>query len=98
MAMLNAAVASNVMRSRADRGPVPAGLQHRLPGGHHIELILGVRFLVVDAAGRDRVSADAQVGDAEVLGPVVRARPGRPRELPGTADHLHPSLLRWPVP
>ncbi len=56
-------------------GPTSAvpvsGLQRGPAGADHVDLVLGVRGLVVQAADRDAVRAQAQVVAAQVDDPVV---------------------------
>src|SRR5215472_16264645 len=84
-------------RPRADRGAVLARPEHRPPGGDHVDLVLGVRHLLVGAAAPDRVAADAQVGGAQVLDPVTarlagrRGWVGRGCEEASAGQYLHPA-------
>ena len=49
-------------------GCEPAG-----PGEHHVDLVLGVRLLLVRGAGRQDVEPERQVGDAQELDPRAAA-------------------------
>src|ERR1019366_10738633 len=80
-------------RAGADWQAVAARLQPRPAGRYHVNLVLGVRVLVVGAAARDRVGADAQVGYPEMVDPVVRSRGLRRGVSAGAGDFVHCFLL-----
>src|ERR1700739_3489555 len=70
--------------------PVTTGLQYRPPGRDQVNLVLGMRLLVVGAASWDRIRAHAEIGYPQMLDP---AHAGS-RAFPRPGEHLHQARTR----